>query len=94
MLRLLTHEVINKVGQKVLVKGWVDSLRLHGKLIFADLRDRGGLLQLVFHKDISIKAFAESKKLKPEYVVEVTGKIKERETKMVNEKIVTGKVEM
>ena len=76
MVRLLTHELVNKVGQKILVKGWIDSLRLHGKLIFA------------------VAAFAEAKKLKPEYVIEVSGKIKERDVKMVNDKILTGKVEM
>jgi nondiscriminating aspartyl-tRNA synthetase len=87
MPRTLIIDSIQKVGETVLLKGWVDTRRDHGKIIFIDLRDRTGLLQLVGTKDLF-------EKLRPEYVVEITGIVKKRPEKMVNPKLLTGTVEV
>lgn len=78
------------VGQKVNLAGWVHARRDHGKLIFIDLRDRSGLLQVVFSGKLHDKA----DKLRPEYVVAVSGKVKKRPEGMENANIATGKVEV
>jgi len=56
MQRILNKETVSKVGEEVLVKGWVYVRRDHGKLIFIDLRDRSGLLQIVFNPQVSADA--------------------------------------
>ena len=93
MERTIIRDTINKVGQRVLVKGWVQSRRDHGKIIFIDLRDRSGLLQIVFepsNKDMYDLATG----LRSEYVVSIEGIINQRPEKMINKNIVTGIVEM
>jgi len=92
MKRTLSLETAKKIGEKVKVNGWANTVRKHGKVIFIDLRDRTGLLQLVF---TSKKSFYEvAQKIKPEWVLEVEGIIKERPKDMVNEKLETGRVEL
>ncbi|MDP1721845.1 MAG: amino acid--tRNA ligase-related protein [Candidatus Gottesmanbacteria bacterium] len=86
MNRILSLETIQKVGQEVLLQGWVGARRDHGKIMFLDLRDRSGLVQLVSTKD---KGDA-----RPEDVIEVIGLVKERPASMVNPKIPTGTVEV
>ena len=81
------------MGQEVLVKGWVHTRRDHGKLIFIDVRDRSGLLQVVFIPS-NKEAHELAQSLRSEFVVEITGQINERPANMVNDKIPTGKVEM
>ncbi|HUW21839.1 MAG TPA: aspartate--tRNA(Asn) ligase [Candidatus Bathyarchaeia archaeon] len=86
MNRTLVLETIKKIGQQVRLCGWVNRRRDHGKLIFIDLRDRSGLVQIVGGKELG--------DLKPEYVVEIVGKVKRRLPKTVNPKIETGKIEI
>ncbi len=78
-------DVVGKEGQDVTVFGWVHARRDHGKLIFIDLRDRSGLVQVVFGPKI-----AGASDLRLEYVVKVTGTVNRRPENMVNDKIPTG----
>ena len=94
MERTLTRETPTHVGEEVLVKGWVNVRRDHGKLIFIDVRDRGGLLQIVFNPQVSGDAHAVATELKNEDVVEIRGKINARPEKLINPKIASGTVEL
>lgn len=87
MKRILNNQTINKIGEKVKVSGWVNSIRSHGKIVFIDLRDMTGILQMVCKNDIA-------RDIRPEWVIEVEGKISKRPDKMVNSDIETGKVEL
>ncbi|MFA6918771.1 MAG: aspartate--tRNA ligase [Patescibacteria group bacterium] len=93
MQRISVTEVASKVGQEVLIKGWVHTRRDHGKLIFIDVRDRSGILQVVFIPS-NKEAHELAQKLRSEFVVAIKGQINERPANMVNENIATGKVEM
>ena len=86
MERTLIKDAAKKVGEKVRISGSVHVVRSHGKIVFADIYDRTGILQVVGGQDIS--------ELKPQYAVEVEGTINLRPEKMANEKIETGKVEL
>jgi aspartyl-tRNA synthetase len=81
------------VGQKVTVAGWVHRRRDHGGVIFVDLRDRDGLLQIVFDPD-NAAVFAESEKLRNEFVVSVTGIVRDRPAGTVNANLASGRVEL
>ena len=65
------------IGQEVTVAGWVNRRRDHGGVIFIDLRDREGLLQIVFDPDAA-DMFKEAERLRSEYVVKVKGRVRER----------------
>lgn len=82
----------NKIGEKIELFGWVNSLREHGKIIFFDLRDRSGLIQCVI--DSNSEYFELAKELRPEYVIKVEGIVKERDPKFVNPNIETGEIEI
>jgi len=86
MKRILTKECPQQIGEKVLIKGWVNSVRSYGKLAFADIRDRSGLIQVVGGSDLGA--------LKIESVVEITGTVRSRSEKYFNDKIFTGKIEL
>ena len=86
MKRTLAKETINEIGNTVLLQGWVNAKRDHGKVTFIDLRDRSGIIQLVGGEALS--------KLGSEDVVEIEGVVKERPQSMVNPNIETGKVEL
>jgi len=90
MQRTLNINTTKYIGQKVKVCGWVNSRRDHGKIIFIDLRDISGLLQIVFDE----KTYDLAKELRPEWVISVEGEIKERPKEMINPKIETGKIEL
>ncbi|MCX6813564.1 MAG: OB-fold nucleic acid binding domain-containing protein, partial [Candidatus Azambacteria bacterium] len=93
MKRIFINETINKVGEKVKVSGWVNVRRDHGKLIFIDLRDRTGLLQVVFAgQNKELWKIADA--LRPEWVVSIEGLIKERPENLKNPKIETGREEL
>ncbi len=81
------------VGQQVEVCGWVHRRRDHGGVIFVDLRDREGLLQIVFDPDRP-EIFAEAERIRSEYVLRVKGKVVERSEETINPKMKTGKVEV
>ncbi len=79
-------------GQTIVLMGWVDTRRDHGGLVFIDLRDRYGLVQVVF--DPNKKELAKAKDFRGEYVVAVEGKVIARPDGMVNDKIPTGEIEI
>ena len=81
------------LGREVTVAGWVHRRRDHGGVIFVDLRDREGLLQIVFNPDAA-EVFAEAERLRNEYVVSVTGTVRERPAGTVNPNLASGKVEL
>jgi aspartyl-tRNA synthetase len=83
------------VGQSPRVAGWVHRRRDHGGLIFVDLRDRSGLLQVVFDPDTcGPEVFAAAERLRSEHVVSVAGELTRRGAEHVNPKMVTGTVEL
>lgn len=81
------------VGQDVSVSGWVNSRRDHGGVIFIDLRDHTGLVQLTIHPE-KTSSFAVADKCRDEFVIKATGKVIEREPGLVNQNIPTGGVEI
>ena len=91
-MRILTSETPSKVGETVELSGWVANRRDHGKLIFLDLRDRGGIIQMVVTPKSA--AYETAGKLRPEWVIKVTGAVKARPEGMINKEIVTGTVEL
>ena len=88
---LVTEELL---GQKVTLKGWVHNRRDLGGLIFVDLRDREGIVQIVFNPDFSKEALSIAETVRSEYVVEVEGSVTKRDPETVNPKIKTGQVEV
>lgn len=86
MERILVAEAVSKVGETVTLKGWVNTRRDHGKIIFIDLRDRSGVVQVVCGE--------EAKSLRSEYVVAITGLVKARPEKLVNQNLPTGTIEI
>ncbi|SEM50027.1 aspartyl-tRNA synthetase [Ligilactobacillus sp. WC1T17] len=82
------------LNQDVVLKGWVQKRRDLGNLIFVDLRDREGIVQLVFNHDISEEAFKQAEQIKSEYVIEVQGKVVSRAENAINPNMKTGKVEV
>ncbi|MBE0466378.1 MAG: aspartate--tRNA ligase [Candidatus Desulforudis sp.] len=83
----------NEVDSEVVVMGWVDSRRDHGGLVFVDLRDRSGIVQVVFSPD-NRPAFAKAEALRSEYVVAVSGTVRVRPEGTENEKLETGEIEV
>ena len=83
--RTLVKETTEKVGQKVLLQGWVDSIRDHGKIVFLDLRDRSGIVQCVGQ---------DFPRVTPESVVEIKGSVSKRPENLVNPNLETGTVEV
>jgi aspartyl-tRNA synthetase len=81
-------------GRDVLLAGWVDSVRDHGGLLFADLRDRYGLTQTVFNPETAPEAFAAAKALRPGYVVSVAGRVVHRDPANLNKGLATGGIEI
>jgi len=92
MKRIFINETISKVGEKVKVSGWVNVRRDHGKIIFIDLRDRSGLLQVVFAGNEDLRKLADQ--LRSEWVISIEGTVKERPENLKNPKIETGGVEL
>ncbi|MFH0943354.1 MAG: amino acid--tRNA ligase-related protein [Candidatus Beckwithbacteria bacterium] len=86
MQRILTQDTTKSIGKTILLQGWVNSVRSHGKIVFFDLRDRSGLVQVISQ--------LPNLNLKPESVVAVTGKVVLRPEKLVNPKLPTGTVEI
>ncbi|AIY80564.1 aspartate--tRNA ligase [Clostridium botulinum 202F] len=80
------------VGQKITLMGWVQRNRKLGGLDFIDLRDKTGIMQVVFGEEINAEAFEKAKGVRPEYCIAVTGEVVKRES--VNENMPTGFVEL
>ncbi len=95
--RYRTHSAVgaaDTVGQQARVAGWVHRRRDHGGVIFIDLRDRSGILQLVFHPDTAPEAHASAERLHLEDVISVAGTVMDRSAGTVNPRIPTGSVEL
>ncbi|NLM45916.1 MAG: aspartate--tRNA ligase [Firmicutes bacterium] len=82
------------IGRTVVVNGWVQRRRDHGKLIFVDLRDRSGLVQVVFNYERDQAMFALAESIRSEYVLSVRGEVVARAPEAVNPKLKTGAVEI
>jgi aspartyl-tRNA synthetase len=83
-----------RVGHEVRLAGWVHRRRDHGGLIFVDLRDRTGLVQLVFHPETAPAAHAAAGDLRPEHVIAVRGEVVRREAGRENPALATGEIEI
>jgi aspartyl-tRNA synthetase len=81
-------------GETVTLMGWVNRRRDHGNLIFLDVRDRAGITQVVFDKEVSEPAHARAEAARPEYVVAVTGKVRLRGEGLANPNMATGDIEL
>lgn len=93
MERILANDTPNHIGSRISVSGWVQTRRDHGGLIFIDLRDHTGLVQLVIHPD-NTDVFAIAEKLRDEFVVRIVGTVRERGANLVNPNIPSGTVEL
>ncbi|MED1739952.1 aspartate--tRNA ligase [Bacillus swezeyi] len=82
------------IGETVVLKGWVQKRRDLGGLIFIDLRDRSGIVQVVFNPDVSKDALETAEGIRSEYVLDITGKVVAREEATVNPNLKTGKIEI
>lgn len=87
MTRTLISETISQIGKEVLLKGWVNTRRDHGKIVFIDLRDRTGVIQVVASPELVVGLHSED-------VVYITGKVQARPEKLINPKLATGIVEI
>ncbi|MDO8657518.1 MAG: aspartate--tRNA(Asn) ligase [Candidatus Levybacteria bacterium] len=94
MQRTLIKDTIEKAGSEVLLKGWVRLRRDHGKLIFLDFVDRSALVQVVVNPKVSEEAYKTAQKLRPEFSIEIIGKVNKRPETAVNKNILTGGVEI
>lgn len=92
-MRTLASESTQHIGQEITVMGWVQSRRDHGGLIFVDLRDHTGLLQLVMNPEAA-EAFAVAEDLRDEFVIAATGIVSERDENLRNPHLETGHVEV
>lgn len=88
---LIDHSFVDK---EVTLFGWVHRRRDHGGLIFVDLRDRAGLMQVVFNSDFDKVAHELAHQLRSEFVIAVTGKVVQREANLINKEIKTGAFEL
>src|SRR5438477_6675403 len=93
MHRILSLETPNKIGQNVSLSGWVNSRRDHGGVIFIDLRDHTGVVQLTIHPEAK-QAFDVANKCRDEFVLRASGKVIERAPELVNKNIATGGIEI
>ena len=84
----------NSVDKSIILNGWVNTIRLHGQVVFVDLRDRYGKTQIVFNSEDYIGDFDVVKKLSMEDVISVIGKVKNRDEKAINPDMGTGEIEV
>lgn len=91
-MRTISIDAVKCVGKKITVQGWVNSRRDHGGLIFIDLRDHGGILQLTI--DAAKEGFHIAEDLRDEYVIEASGVVRERAADLKNDHIPTGAIEL
>jgi aspartyl-tRNA synthetase len=82
------------IGSDVVLCGWVNTRRDHGGVVFVDLRDHSGLVQVVFKPEVDAQAHAAADALRSEYVIAVSGRVEHREAGNVNPKLPTGEVEV
>ena len=92
-MRVLAKDLLEKVGEKVTVAGWVNSRRDHGGLIFVDLRDHTGVIQLVITPEMN-EVFKLAESLRDEFVISAKGTVRARDEGLVNPNILTGGIEI
>lgn len=92
-MRILANQLDKFLGKSVTVEGWVNSRRDHGGLIFIDLRDYTGIIQLVVTPE-NESSFKLAETVRDEFVLKATGKMREREPGLINPHIPTGKIEL
>jgi len=93
MTRTLVRDLSAQMNQKVTVSGWVHTRRDHGGLIFIDLRDHTGIIQLVVQPE-NAEAFTLAEQVRDEYVISITGSVKERDDTLKNPNIPMGNIEV
>ena len=81
------------VGDTVTICGWVDRRRDHGGVIFLDMRDRDGIVQVVFDPDTE-ESFALADRVRSEYVLQITGRVRDRDAATINPNMATGRIEI
>ncbi len=81
-------------GDQVVLAGWVHRRRDHGGVTFLDLRDRSGLVQVVANPDLSAVAHQQAEQVRPEWVIQVTGKVRRRPEGSENPDMLTGAIEV
>ena len=84
----------DNINKSVTLNGWVNTVRLHGQVVFVDLRDRYGKTQIVFNSDDYSGDFEEVKKLSMEDVISVSGKVQKRSKGAINTEMNTGEIEV
>ena len=94
MIRTYVKDTVGSVGKEVNVMGWVAVRRDHGKLIFLDIRDVTGIVQVVVNPKSAPGAHETAQKLRSEFVISVKGKVTQRPEKLVNPNLATGTVEI
>ena len=96
MMRSATCGELNasNVGSEATLSGWVDTYRDHGELLFIDLRDRWGITQITFNPAENAEIHQVAKKIRPEFVIKVKGKIQMRPEGTINKKLPTGEIEL
>lgn len=91
MARTLAEQCLAHIGETVTIKGWVDTIRDHGKVTFIDLRDRSGLIQVVLTPEVYDKSQLH---ISSEAIVSVTGPVNKRPDSMINDQLTTGTIEL
>ncbi len=95
MNRIFSTETVNKVGEEILLKGWINARRDMGKIAFFDLRDKNGILQVVgVPAELDEKSNEELKKIRLEDLIELRGIVQARGAKQINPDMPTGTVEI
>lgn len=92
--RILAVQSNSRVGKEVVLKGWASNIRDHGGLIFIDLRDWSGIIQIVIDPSVAKDAHKVAQKIGTEFVIEVVGKVVNRDKGLVNDDLETGKIEI
>ncbi len=94
-MRILSTEAVKKIGHEVILKGWINARRNMGKIVFLDLRDRSGIAQLVgVPQELDPVSLEKLAMVRPEWVIEVRGLVKERGEKQKNPNMPTGTIEV
>jgi aspartyl-tRNA synthetase len=92
-MRIYNEAALEHIGEEITVSGWVNSRRDHGGLIFIDVRDHTGVLQLVIQPSAD-DAFKKAEQLRDEYVITAVGSVRERADHLKNPNIATGSIEL
>jgi len=93
-MRTLISETIDNIGKQVTINGWVHLRRDHGKLIFLNIRDRSGFIQVVVNAKASEKAYETAKEIRSEFAVKILGIVKKRPENAIDKSSVAGSVEL